>query len=195
MSTPTAVVSETGLPVGTWQLDPIHSTASFAVRHMGIATFRGRFEQFADASLIVDQLGDAKLVGTVRADSILVKDGALAAHLQSPDFFDVERYPEIRFVSSTIRRDADKLVVDGQLTVKDQTRSVDARGMINGPAEVLGGATKIGITLDTVIDRTEFGLNFNAQLPAGGAAVANEVKLTVELELTLTQGDAQGEMG
>ena len=75
------------LPAGTWQMDPIHSTASFAVKHMVVATFRGRFEDF-DASFVVDENGEGKLVGTVRTDSIVVKDENLAAHLGSPDFFD-----------------------------------------------------------------------------------------------------------
>ena len=149
---------------------------------MGVATFRGRFEDF-DASLTVGDDGAAELVGTVRADSIVVKDENLQAHLGSPDFFDVERYPELRFVSRSLRRDGDELIADGELTIKDQTHPVEARGTITDPTETLGGAVKIGLTLETVIDRTKFGLSFNAPLPKGGVAVANDVKLTVELEL------------
>jgi polyisoprenoid-binding protein YceI len=181
MSITDAAVSSTGLPVGTWKLDPTHSSASFAVKHMGVATFRGRFEKF-DATLTADP-SSAELVGTVDAGSVVVKDENLQGHLGSPDFFDLERYPQISYRSTSIRRDGDQLIVDGELTIKGNTRPVEGRGTVAGPALTLGEVTKIGITLDTVVDRTEFGLNWNAPLPKGGFAVANDVKLTVELEL------------
>jgi polyisoprenoid-binding protein YceI len=178
----TAVDTVTRLPVGTWKSDPTHSSASFAVKHMVVATFRGGFDDL-DATLTVNEDGTARLTGSVNAGSIVVKDENLQAHLGSPDFFDTERYPELRFVSTSIRRNGDELVIDGELTIKDQTRPIEARGTITDPAETLGGAVKIGVTLETVIDRTGFGLNWNAPLPKGGVAVADDVKLTVELEL------------
>jgi polyisoprenoid-binding protein YceI len=178
----TATETQTKLPVGTWKLDPTHSSASFAVRHMVVATFRGRFEQI-DATLTVGEDGNARLDGTVDASSIVVKDENLQAHLGSPDFFDTERYPQLRFSSESIRRDGEELVLDGELTIKDHTHAIEARGTITDPHETLGGAIKIGVTLETVIDRTQFGLEWNAPLPKGGFALANDVKLTVELEL------------
>jgi polyisoprenoid-binding protein YceI len=178
----TAVDTTTQLPVGTWKSDPTHSSANFAVKHMVVATFRGRFEDL-DATLAVGEDGTAQLSGSVRAGSIVVKDENLQAHLGAPDFFDTERYPELRFVSRSIRRDDEQLVVDGDLTIKDQTHPIEARGTITDPHETLGGAIKIGLTLETIIDRTKFGLNWNAPLPKGGFAVADDVKLTVELEL------------
>jgi len=162
---------------GTWELDRVHSTAGFAVKHMVVATFRGRFEEF-DASI-----SDGKLTGTVKVASIVVKDENLAAHLQAPDFFDGERYPEIRYESGDIRVDGDEVVVDGELTIKGHSTPVQACGQIAGPGEDIAGNTKLGISLETIIDRTEFGLNWNAPLPKGGVALANDVKLSVELEL------------
>ena len=162
---------------GTYVLDPIHSSASFAVKHMIVSTFRGRFETF-DAKLV-----DGKLTGTVDVGSIVVKDENLAAHLQSPEFFDAERHPELRFVSSEIRPDGDEVVVDGELTIKSITKAVEARGTIEGPAVTFGDVNKIGLSLEAIIDRTEFGLDWNAPLPKGGFALANDVKLIVELEL------------
>jgi polyisoprenoid-binding protein YceI len=179
---PTAVDAQTQLPTGTWKLDPVHSSASFAVKHMVVATFRGRFENL-DATLTVGEDGTGELLGTVDASSIVVKDENLQAHLGSPDFFDTERYPELKFASKAIRRDGEELVIDGQLTIKGHAHAVEARGTITDPHETLGGAVKIGLTLETVIDRTEFGLEWNAPLPKGGFALANDVKLTVELEL------------
>jgi polyisoprenoid-binding protein YceI len=178
----TALDTATKLPVGTWTSDPTHSSASFAVKHMVVATFRGRFEKL-DASLTVGEDGAGKLIGSVDAGSIVVKDENLQAHLGSPDFFDTERFPQLRFVSTSIRRDGEELVLDGDLTIKDHTHTVEARGTITEPHETLGGAVKVGVTLETVIDRTKFGLEWNAPLPKGGFALSDEVKLTVELEL------------
>jgi polyisoprenoid-binding protein YceI len=181
MSITEATATSTGLPLGSWKLDRTHSSASFAIRHMVVATFRGRFEDF-DSTLTVAQ-DSAELVGTVEVASLKVKDENLQAHLGSPEFFDLERHPQIIFRSTAIRREGDELTVDGELTIKGNTRPVTARGTIAGPAITLGEVPKLGITLDTIIDRLEFGLEWNAPLPKGGFALENEVKLTVELEL------------
>jgi polyisoprenoid-binding protein YceI len=183
MSATEITTSPTTLPAGTYRLDPVHSSASFAVKHMVVATFRGRFENF-DATLTVDAAGGASLSGVVQVDSIEVKDENLKAHLGAPDFFDLERYPEIHFEASQIDIGPDgELRLTGDLTIKDQTHPVQSTGTITGPAVTLGDVTKVGLTLETVIDRTKYGLTWNAPLPKGGVALANDVKLTVELEL------------
>src|SRR3712207_8129567 len=120
------------LPTGTWQADTVHSSAGFAVKHMVVATFRGRFDDF-DATLEVGDDGEGKLVGTVDPKSIVVKDENLAGHLQSPDFFDTERYSEIRFESRSIRIEGDEAILEGQLTIKGNTNPVTARGAYVGP--------------------------------------------------------------
>ena len=170
------------LPTGTWTVDKVHSSASFAVKHMAVATFRGRFEDF-DAQLDVNEDGSAKLVGSVDPRTIVVKDDNLAGHLQSPDFFDTERYPQITFEADSVRVEGDEVVVEGDFTIKGNTERLTARGAYVGPHEDIAGNTKIGLTLETEIDRTKYGLNWNAPLPKGGFALANEVQLTVELEL------------
>jgi polyisoprenoid-binding protein YceI len=179
----TSITTATTLPAGTYRVDPVHSSASFAVKHMVVATFRGRFEDF-DATLSVDDAGTPTLSGVVKVNSIQLKDENLKAHVASPDFFDLERYPEIRFESSDIELGEDgEVKVAGELTIKDQTHRVESTGTISGPAVTLGDVTKVGLTLETVIDRTQYGLNWNAPLPKGGVALANDVKLIVELEL------------
>jgi polyisoprenoid-binding protein YceI len=150
---------------------------------MVVATFRGRFEDF-DATLTVDDSGRTSLSGVVKVDSIELKDENLKAHVGSPEFFDAERYPEIRFETTQLDiGDGGEVNVAGDLTIKDQTHRVESTGTIAGPAVTLGDVTKLGLTLETVIDRTQYGLNWNAPLPKGGVALANDVKLTVELEL------------
>src|SRR3954466_15907249 len=144
----TTITPAVGIPTGTWALDTTHSSASFAVKHMVVATFRGRFEDF-DARLVVGEDGDASLTGVVKADSIVVKDENLAGHLKSPDFFDTERYPEIRFESTSVRVEDGEVVVDGELTIKGHTEQVQGRGGYVGPHEDIAGNTKIGLALET----------------------------------------------
>src|SRR5205807_3158677 len=125
----------------------------------------GRFEDF-DATLTVDDGGSANLSGAVKVDSIEVKDENLKAHLGSPEFFDLERYPEIRFEASQIEiGDGGELKLAGDLTIKDQTHPVESTGTITGPTVTLGDVTKVGLTLETIVDRTQYGLTWNAPLP------------------------------
>lgn len=171
----------TALPAGTYASDPVHSSTAFAVKHM-LATFRGSFAAF-DAELSVDEDGRARLTGSVPVDSVVVKDENLAAHLQSPEFFDGEQYPRITFASTDIDIEDGTATVTGDLTLKGHTERVVATGPIAGPVEDPFGNTKVSLQLVTVVDRTKFGLNWNAPLPKGGFMLANDVTLTVDLEL------------
>ena len=124
----TAITATSPIPAGTtWAVDPVHSTVGFAVKHMVVSTFRGRFEDY-DATLTADEDGTLRLEGRVAADSIAVKDENLAAHLKAPDFFDTERHPYITFSSTLVRADNGELIVDGELTIKGNTRPIEARG-------------------------------------------------------------------
>ena len=177
----TPVLSDTAIPTGIWKSDPVHSQVGFAVKHMVVATFRGTFADFGVT--LANQDGEPRLYGAVHVDSVQVRDENLNAHLLSPDVFDSVRYPEITFTSTGIRTDGSDLVVDGDLTIKGTTKRVEARGQINGPVADPAGGERIGIDLETRVDRTEFGLSWNAPLPSGGVAVQNDVTLTAHLEL------------
>ena len=167
----------TAVPAGTWTVDKVHSQVGFEVEHM-VSTFRGHFEDY-DA-----QLADGKLEGTVRAASLKVYEENLEAHLQSPEFFDVQQFPELRFESRELTVDDDGGVrLEGELTIKGQTQPVTATGRyVYVEADVAGGE-RIGLRLETTVDRREFGLNWNAALPKGGFALGNDVTLVVALEL------------
>jgi polyisoprenoid-binding protein YceI len=160
---------------GQWRFAPVHSSAEFSVKYV-VAKFRGRFGEL-DASL-----EDGVLSGSAKVASISVKDDNLYPHLLSPDFFDAEQYPEIKFRSTNIDIQGDHVELDGELELKGNTRPIHASGSIEGPVEDPMGNTRLGFTLETKIDRSEFGLNWNADLPKGGKALSNEVTLTVELE-------------
>jgi polyisoprenoid-binding protein YceI len=177
-----AITVTSPIPAGTtWDVDKIHSNVGFAVKHMVVSTFRGRFEDY-DATLTANQDGSLRLEGRVGADSIAVKDENLAAHLRAPDFFDTERHRDITFSSTLVRAENGSLIVDGELTIKGHTRPIEARGTITEPHVGLMDIEKVGLELEAIIDRTEYGLDWNAPLPKGGFALANEVKLVVELE-------------
>ena len=167
---------------GTWVADPVHSTASFAVKHMIVSTFRAAFKQI-DGTLDVDG-DDIRLTGTVPVESIDVDQPDFRAHLLSADFFDVENTPNIEFVSTAVRRgEGDAIEVDGDLTIKAVTKPVTATGIIIGPAVSFGDAEVVGVELQTRIDKNDFELNWNAPLPKGGFAISDEVTLNVHLEL------------
>jgi polyisoprenoid-binding protein YceI len=171
------------LATGTWQIDKVHSHVGFAVKHMVVSTFRGHFDDY-DGSLTVAEDGSPRLQGTVRVDSIAVKDENLAGHLKAPDFFGSERFPEISFSSSELSVSEDgQLTVEGELTIKDHSHRVTARGTVSGPHVDIAGNDKLGVELEAIVDRREFGLEWNAPLPKGGFALENDVKLQVSLEL------------
>jgi polyisoprenoid-binding protein YceI len=174
-------LTEQTLPTGTWQLDPVHSGAGFAVKHAGLSNFRGTFDEF-DAKL-TDESGTPTLTGTVKVDSVSVPVDQLKGHLQGPDFFDAERNPEITFVASNLQQDGERFKVAGELTMRGVTKPIEATGTISGPAQYFDGNDRIAIELSTVVDRTEFGINWNAPIPSGGNALANDVTITVELQL------------
>jgi polyisoprenoid-binding protein YceI len=160
---------------GNWQFNAVHSSADFSVKYL-VAKFRGSFEEL-DATL-----ADGVLSGSAKIASISVKQESLVGHLMAPDFFDAEQYPEISFKSSSIDANGDDVTVDGELTLKGVTKPIHATGTLEGPTEDFMGNTRLGFTLETTIDRTEFGVSWNADLPKGGKALANEVTLVVELE-------------
>jgi polyisoprenoid-binding protein YceI len=171
--------AESTIPTGTWQSDPIHSHAGFSVKHM-VGTFRGSFREFA-ASL-TDSSGAPQLSGRAPVESVEVKEENLYGHLLAPDFFDAEQHPEIRFESTRIWRDGDEVAFEGDLTVKGITKPVTARGEITGPAEAPDGE-RLGIDLETKVNRHDYGLDWNMDLPSGDKVLGDEVTLTVHLEL------------
>jgi polyisoprenoid-binding protein YceI len=178
MTTTTA----TQIPTGTWTVDPVHSTALFSVEHAAVGTFRGQFRK------IDGGLENGALRGEVSLDSLDVFDDNLKGHLLSPDFFDAEQNPALTFVSTAVRPDGDDVIVEGELTVRGVTKAVEAKGRLTEPFD-LGemGGVKFGADLETTVNRTEFGLNWNAPLAGGKRMLGDDVTLSVHLELVQAQ--------
>ena len=166
-------------PAGSWTADPVHSHIAFEVAYAGVSTFRGGFNDFS-ASL---QGGEQpSLEGTAKIASVDVKDEQLNGHLQAPDFFDTQRYPEVSFKATELHRVGDNHVEGkGELTIKGTTQPIQVAGVISGPSTDAGGRERLGLKLETSIDRTQYGVSWNAPNQSGGDYVANDVKLIAEL--------------
>jgi polyisoprenoid-binding protein YceI len=173
---PMSTIEQTALPTGTWHADPVHSDIGFSVDYMS-GTFRGTFSKFA-AELI-----DGVVRGTADVSSVQVKDENLEAHLQSPDFFDAERHPQLTFESKHVRRSGDELVLDGEITIKGVTQPVEIRGTVTEPITDPYGNKRFGLRLQTAVDRTAFGVSWNNPLPSGEPALSNEVRIDTDLQL------------
>jgi polyisoprenoid-binding protein YceI len=168
----TITQTEQAIPAGTWTLDPVHSQVGYAVRHSGVSLFRGGIAGFEAT------LAGGTLSGFADVASITVQDENLQGHLASPDFFDAARFPRVSFTSTSIARDGDDIVVEGELELRGERRPVRLGGTIAGPLN-----DRIGISIEAVIDRTDFGMDWQMELPAGGPVLDNEVRLTADLEL------------
>jgi polyisoprenoid-binding protein YceI len=170
--------SATVIPTGTWSIDPVWSALEFEIKKLGLMTVKGRVPGFTGTI----EGGDAPAIsGTVDASTITTFDATRDGHVQSPEFFDTERYPELRFESTSVEARGDQLVVEGELTIKSVTRPVELKGRFVGAGVDPYGNDRIGIELAGTVDRTEFGLNWNAPLPGGGFLLPNEVVLKANL--------------
>jgi polyisoprenoid-binding protein YceI len=173
------VETMTAAPVGTWEIDPVHSTVAFEVEYL-TGTFRGQFRDI-DGALAVGEDGTATLEGRARVASVDVKDEMLAGHLQSPDFFDAERFPEIAVRVDGVDLSGGELRAQGEITIRGVTKPVEIAGSITAPAPDPYGVERIGAVLSAAVDRTDFGVSWNAPLPSGEQALAEEVRINAEL--------------
>jgi polyisoprenoid-binding protein YceI len=178
-------MSTTATPLaGTYAADPVHSSFNFAVRYQGVSLFKGSLDE------VTATLSDGKLEGVAKVESISIRTPEqFRAHVLSEEFFDAANHPEIKFASNNIDVTDDGVVtVTGDLTIKGITNPVTAKGTWIAPTADAFGNTRGHLTLEAVIDRTQWDMNWNMPLPNGGNALANDVTITVELSLTEQQG-------
>jgi len=174
---------ETLAPAGTWVADPVHSNVSFEVGYAGVNTFRGGFREFT-ATLSGDSLE-----GSAKVASVDVKDEQLNGHLQTPDFFDAARYPEITFKATALTREGTSVRGSGELTLKGVTKPIAIEGTIaEAPATDPFGRERLGLRLEATVDRNEYGVSWNAPNQSGGNYLADDVKLIAELALVRQEG-------
>mgnify|MGYP000400680510 FL=1 len=166
-----------------WVVDAAHSLAEFSVKHMMIATVKGRFTQI-EGRIEADpeDIPSASFEGSVTVASINTADEARDQHLRSADFFDAENYPTLTFKSTRIERDGDDYKMTGDLTIRGVTRPVTFDLEFEGTGKDPWGNEKIGFSATTKISRKEFGLTWNAALETGGVLVGDQVKIELHLE-------------
>ena len=176
--TSVAETSATVIPSGTWSIDPVWSALEFEIEKLGLVTIKGRVPGFTGTI----QGGESpSITGAVDVSTITTFDETRDGHVQSPDFFDTERYPELRFESTAVVTKGDELIVEGGLTIKGVTKPIELRGSFVGAGVDPYGNDRIGLELAGTVDRTEFGLNWNAPLPGGDFLLPNEVVLRANL--------------
>jgi len=168
------------IPARTWSLDPVHSSIQFGITHSGISTFRSGFGEYA-ATLSGGE--HPKLEGTVEVASIDIDEPQFKGHLMSPEFFDVEQHPQLKFSSSELAVDDEGRVrLSGELEIRGETHEVNAAGRFAQVGAYLDGKERVGLSVEAAVDRREFGLDWNADLPSGGQALEYEVAINVELQ-------------
>lgn len=169
----------------TWQIDPTHSHVEFAVKHLMIATVKGRFAD-VQGSVVAndDDPTDAKIDVTIAAASIDTRQEQRDTHLRSADFLDVERFPTITFKSKRIEaQKGDEFRVVGDLTIRGTTREVTLDAEHTGRARDPWGNDRAAFTATTKVNRKEFGLTWNQALEAGGVLVGDDLRITIDVEL------------
>ena len=161
--------TNTTTPAGSWSADPVHSNVSFEIAYAGTNTFRGGFHEYSAG------LHDGVLEGSAKVASVDVKDEQLNGHLQTPDFFDAERFPEITFRTSDLEH--------GELTIKGVTRPVAITASVSEPNVDPFGRERVGITLEAKVDRNEYGIEWNAPNQGGGNYLGDDVTIKADLAL------------
>jgi polyisoprenoid-binding protein YceI len=171
--------------VTQWRVDPAHTNAEFAVKHMMITTVRGRFTG-VDGTVTQDDANpvNSRIEVSIKAASIDTRVPERDAHLRSADFLDVEKYPEITFRSTKVERLGDeRMRVAGDLTIHGVTRPITLDVREEGHGKDPWGGERAGFSASTTIDRREYGLVWNQALEHGGWLVGHDVKITLDVEL------------
>ncbi len=176
----TTTATKTEIPAGTWSIDAVHSSASFEVEHNGFSLFRTSFRELDAKLTSTDGL---KLEGAVPVESIDVTQPDFRAHLLSPEFFDSARHPNIEFSSDDLTVTDNEVTLRGELTLAGKSNPVEATGAFRGPLTDPMGGERVAISLKATVNRHEYGIGWNMDLPNGEKVLGDDVTLLVELEL------------
>lgn len=170
----------------TWKLDQAHSVVSFNISHMVISEVAGRFTDF-DVTLVneKDDFTDGKLNATIKVKSINTDNEGRDKHLRSADFFDAEKYPEMKFVSKSFEKTGKNTYkIVGDLTIHGITKPITLETKYNGTVTDPWGNTRTGFKATTTVNRKEFGIVYNQTLETGGLLLGEDVDVTINVELT-----------
>lgn len=180
------------VPTGTWIVDPTHSSIEFQIKHMKIATVRGRFKEFEGTIIAAADLSDSRVFGVVKAASIDTNEQTRDAHLRSAEFFDTDRYGEIRFESKRIEPiGGPRFRVIGDLAIKGVTREVELEATVEGVEKDPFGNERLGVSVRGTIDRNDFDLKWQHILESGGFLLGDEVKIVIDISAIRATSDTK----
>jgi polyisoprenoid-binding protein YceI len=171
----------TRLPAGVWNVDSAHSNVEFGIKHLLITTVTGTFADF-EGTIEGGEDGQAKATGTIRAASISTNQEQRDQHLRSPDFFDAESFPEIRFESKSIEHlEGSKFRVVGELTIRGTAREVELEAEFTGANKDPWGNDRIGLAVRGELDPNDYGVDWNQELETGGNVLGDRVNFTANI--------------
>ncbi len=182
MASPAAQIP--GYVAGTWDLDPVHSSIGFVVRHLMVSKVRGKFTTFEAQVVTAPNPLESTATAAIDLSSVDTGNEQRDNDLRSTNFFDVETHPMMTFASTGIRPDGDRFIVDGELTIRGVTKPVSLTVELNGFGPDPFGGTRAGFSASGEINRTDFGVSFNAPVP-GGVMISENVRLEIEAEAVL----------
>ncbi|MBK8468556.1 MAG: YceI family protein [Candidatus Phosphoribacter sp.] len=168
-----------GLTAGTWTVDPTHTEVGFLARHLMVAKVRGRFAEVSGTVTVGDTLQDTHVHAVAQTASITTNQADRDAHLRGDDFFDAETHPTLTFTSTAVTTDS----LIGDLTIKDVTRPVTFSLDFDGVQVDPWNNTKAGFSATTTIQRSDWGLTWNAAIEGGGVLVSDKIQITLDVEL------------
>ncbi len=183
--TSSTAVQIPGYLAGTWDIDASHSTVGFSVRHMMVSKVRGYFREFSGELVTAENPEHSSVTATIELSSIDTRQEQRDAHIRSADFFDVENNPQMTFRSTSVRTDGADWFVDGELTLKGNTRPVTLALELNGFGPDAYGGTRAGFSARTEINRNDFGVDIKMPMDGGGVVVGDKVAIELEIEAVL----------
>ena len=171
-----------GYVVGTWDIDPAHSTVGFVVRHMMVSKVRGFFRDFSGEIVTAEDPTQSRVEATIVLSSIDTRQEQRDAHIRSADFFEVDTHPQMTFRSTGVRADGADWFVDGELSLKGNTKPVTLELELNGFGPDAYGGFRAGFSAKTEISRKEFGVDIDMPMDGGGVVVGDKINVELEIE-------------
>jgi len=164
-----------------YKIDPAHSSVGFSVRHMGVSNVKGHFDEFA-GSLILDNGSIQEATATIQVKSLNTGIEKRDNHLRTADFFEAAKYPEITFKGKRVEKKGDQTVLIGDFTMRGVTKELQLPVTLSGPVKDPQGNSRIGLEAKATVNRTDYGMKFNAVMEAGGLMVGDDVTIDINAE-------------
>jgi polyisoprenoid-binding protein YceI len=188
MSTPAVTIP--GYVAGTWEIDPVHSDISITARHFMVSKVRGHFNEYSGTIVTAENPLDSSVTATIKSASVDTKNEQRDGHIRSADFLDSENHPEITFQSTGVIQDGDDFKLQGNLTIRGNTRPITLDLEVPNIGPDAYGGTRIGFSARGTVLRSDFGISFNAVMETGGAVVSDKLEVSLEIEGVLQKPEA-----